>query len=43
MSEIEEALDVIASQENKNVMLLHCVSVYPTDPKRRKFKSHDKY
>ena len=33
MSEIEEALDVIASQENKNVILLHCVSVYPTDPR----------
>ena len=33
MSEIEEALDVIASQDNKNVMLLHCVSVYPTDTK----------
>ena len=33
MSEIEEALDVIASQDNKNVILLHCVSVYPTDPK----------
>ena len=27
MSEIEEALDVIASQDNKNVILLHCVSV----------------
>ena len=33
MSEIEEALDVIASQDNKNVVLLHCVSVYPTDTK----------
>ena len=33
LSEIEEALDVIASQDNKNVVLLHCISVYPTDPK----------
>jgi len=33
MSEIEDALDVIASQDNKNVILLHCVSSYPTDPK----------
>tara|TARA_B100000787_G_scaffold170278_1_gene165588 strand:- start:6630 stop:9005 length:2376 start_codon:yes stop_codon:yes gene_type:complete len=33
MGEIEEALDVIASQDNKNVILLHCVSVYPTDIK----------
>ena len=33
MSEIEEALDVIATQENKNVVLLHCVSSYPADPK----------
>ena len=33
LSEIEEALDVIASQDNKNVILLHCISVYPTDPK----------
>ena len=33
MSEIEEALDVIATQENPNVVLLHCVSSYPTSPK----------
>ena len=33
MGEIEEALDVIASQDNKDVILLHCVSVYPTDIK----------
>jgi len=33
MSEIEDALEIIASQDNKNVVLLHCVSSYPTDPK----------
>lgn len=33
MAEIEEALDAIASEENKNVILLHCVSSYPADPK----------
>jgi sialic acid synthase SpsE len=33
MSEIEEALEIITSQGNKNVILLHCVSSYPTDAK----------
>jgi sialic acid synthase SpsE/protoporphyrinogen oxidase len=32
MSEIEDALDTIATQENNNVILLHCVSSYPADP-----------
>ena len=32
MSEIEEALDSIASQGNPNVAILHCVSMYPTAP-----------
>jgi sialic acid synthase SpsE/protoporphyrinogen oxidase len=33
MSEIEEALDAVASQDNKNLILLHCVSSYPCDPR----------
>ena len=32
MSEVEEALDAIASEENPNVILLHCVSGYPASP-----------
>ncbi|MBI5740394.1 MAG: FAD-dependent oxidoreductase [Nitrospirae bacterium] len=32
LAEIEEALDAIASEENPNVILLHCVSNYPADP-----------
>ncbi len=33
LAEIEEALDAIAAEENRNVILLHCVSSYPVDPK----------
>lgn len=33
LAEIEEALEVIASEGNRNVILLHCVSSYPTVPK----------
>ncbi|MCK9602778.1 MAG: N-acetylneuraminate synthase family protein [Candidatus Omnitrophica bacterium] len=33
MAEIEEALETIALEENPNVVLLHCVSSYPADPK----------
>ena len=32
MAIIEEALDAIAEEENPNVVLLHCVSSYPTSP-----------
>jgi len=32
MAEIEEALDAVASEQNPNVVLLHCVSSYPTNP-----------
>lgn len=32
MSEIEEALNAISSQDNHNVVILHCVSMYPTAP-----------
>lgn len=31
MAEIEEALDTIASEDNPNVILLHCASAYPAD------------
>jgi sialic acid synthase SpsE/protoporphyrinogen oxidase len=33
MTEVEEAVDAIASQDNKDLILLHCVSSYPTDPR----------
>jgi len=33
LAEIEDAIEVIASQDNKNLILLHCVSSYPTDPR----------
>ena len=33
ISEIEDAIEVISSQDNKNLILLHCVSIYPTYPK----------
>jgi N,N'-diacetyllegionaminate synthase len=33
MSEIEDVLDAVASQDNKNLILLHCVSAYPSDPR----------
>jgi sialic acid synthase SpsE len=32
LAEVEEALDVIASEDNPNVILLHCASAYPADP-----------
>jgi sialic acid synthase SpsE/protoporphyrinogen oxidase len=32
MAEIEEALEAVASERNPNVILLHCVSSYPTNP-----------
>jgi sialic acid synthase SpsE len=32
MTEIEEAIDAVASQNNPNLILLHCISAYPTDP-----------
>jgi len=33
MTEIEDALEAVASQDNKNLILLHCVSAYPADPR----------
>tara|TARA_B100001123_G_scaffold438883_1_gene574599 strand:+ start:858 stop:3239 length:2382 start_codon:yes stop_codon:yes gene_type:complete len=33
MTEIEDAIEVISTQDNKNLILLHCVSSYPTDPR----------
>ena len=33
MAEVEEAVDAVSSQDNKNLILLHCVSAYPTDPR----------
>jgi len=33
MGEIEDALEAVASQDNKNLILLHCVSSYPADPR----------
>jgi sialic acid synthase SpsE/protoporphyrinogen oxidase len=33
MTEIEDALEAVASQDNKNLILLHCVSSYPADPR----------
>lgn len=41
LSEIEDALDTIASEENPNVILLHCVSNYPSDPKDVNLKAID--
>lgn len=32
LTEIEEALDAIASEGNPDVILMHCVSTYPSDP-----------
>ena len=32
MGDIEEALEAVASERNPNVILLHCVSSYPTNP-----------
>jgi len=31
LSEIEDAVDAIAHEKNPNLILLHCVSAYPTD------------
>jgi len=31
LSEIEDAVEAIAQEKNPNIMLLHCVSAYPTD------------
>jgi len=41
LSEVEEALDAIASEENPNVILLHCVSTYPCSPSDVNLKAID--
>jgi N-acetylneuraminate synthase/N,N'-diacetyllegionaminate synthase len=33
LGDIEDALDAIKSQGNKNIILLHCNTLYPTPPK----------
>ena len=32
MGDIEEALEAVSSESNRNVILLHCVSSYPANP-----------
>jgi len=41
LGEIEEALEMIAMERNPNVILLHCVSSYPTSPIDTNLRSID--